>query len=226
MRGILAGAAPNPDGESKGTMAKTRTKEPPIAESLVRALDPAPVLPTFRRANRQDAEQFARATFLHGTRLDMGTMAEQLDVSRATLYRWCGSREALHERILERRADEFSAWACGRVRGKGDERLIDMLRLIMRATLDAQPVRRFMEREPKLALRVLTRRDGLVHCAISRALEELAAEAGPSALTAELRGRISDAVYLGSVLQWTTIATEEMPDTEYILGILRRQLTG
>jgi hypothetical protein len=99
-----------------------------------------------------------------------------------------------------------------------------MFRLIMRATVSAQPVRRFMEREPKLALRILTRRDGAVHRVISQTLEQVAAEAQPSAMTADLRSRIGDAVHLASVLQWATIAIDEEPDTQHILDILRRQL--
>ena len=203
-------------------MTRARTTEPPIAEVVVDTLDAIPSFPSFRRANSDDAAALARATFLQGTRVDMGVMAEQLAVSRATVYRWCGSREALHERILEQRALEFSAWARRQAQGEGLERMIDMLRHILRATTTAQPVRRFMEREPKLALRILTLRDGAVHRVIAQTLAEVASET--TTVSPDLQSRIDDAVQLGSVMQWASIAIDEEPDTEHIVRMMRRQL--
>jgi AcrR family transcriptional regulator len=205
-------------------MARARTTEPPVAEIVVGTLDAVPTFPSFRRATRDDAFLVARATFLQGARVDMGTMAEQLAVSRATVYRWCGSREALHEQILEQRALEFSTWARAEARGEGEERVIDVLRHVLRATTNAQPVRRFMEREPKLALRILTLRDGAVHRVIAETLVDVAREAGT--VSPDLKSRIDDAVHLGAVMQWATVAIDEEPDTEHIVGILRRQLTS
>ena len=197
-----------------------------MAERVVTTLGPAPSFAAFRRAGPADAIELARVTFLHGTRLDMGAMADQLGVSRATLYRWCGSRERLHEQILEQRAREFCAWARSESEGNGPERLLDLYRLILEATVTAQPVRRFMEREPRLALRILTRRDGAIHRVIAQTLCEVAAESTPKRAMQELEGRINDATHVAAVLQWATIAIDETPDTEDIIDVVRRQLTG
>jgi AcrR family transcriptional regulator len=206
-------------------MARSRTRQPPVAEALPIALEPIPTVPAFRRAKLEDAMEVARATFLHGERLDMGTLAAQLAVSRATLYRWCGSRELLHERILEQRAREFGEWARAETAGEDTERVLAALGLILEATAAAQPVRRFMEREPHLALRILTRRDGAVLRMLTDTLYEIAAETCAEVDRGRLRDEIDVAVHVGSTLQWASVAIGEEPPTDYILEILRRQMT-
>ncbi len=204
-------------------MARAPT-EPPVAELVLTTLAEIPKLPTFRRAGPQDAAELARATFLHGVRVDMGVMAGQLGVSRATIYRWCGSRELLHEKILEQRAQEFSGWARAHAQGEGLERVIDAVRLILAETAKAQPVRRFMEREPKLALRILTRRRGAVQRAITESLVDMLSEGDGPAVTDDLTLRIGEATHLASVLQWAAVAIDELPDTDEIVTVVRRQL--
>jgi AcrR family transcriptional regulator len=206
-------------------VARSRTRQPPVAEALPVALEPIPTVPAFRRAKPEDAMEVARATFLHGERLDMGVLAARLAVSRATLYRWCGSRELLHEQILERRAREFSEWARSETAGDGTERVLAALSLILEATAAAQPVRRFMEREPHLALRILTRRDGAVLRMLTDKLYEMAADTYAEVDRERLRDEIDVAVHVGSALQWGSVAIGEEPPTDYILAILRRQMT-
>jgi AcrR family transcriptional regulator len=205
-------------------MARAQTTQPPVAEALPGALEPIPTVPAFRRAKPEDAMAVARATFLHGERLDMGALATQLAVSRATLYRWCGSRELLHERILEQRAREFGEWARAETTGDGRERALAALGLILEATAAAEPVRRFMEREPHLALRILTRREGAVHRMLTDTLYEMAAETCAEVDLERLRDDIDVAVHVASALQWGSVAIDEEPSTDYILEILRRQI--
>jgi len=87
----------------------------PAASALVTAGEPIPV---FRRAQPQDGLNIAKATFLNGDRVDMGTLATQLATSRSTLYRWFGSREQLLEAVLVELAEEFSAAARAEARGR------------------------------------------------------------------------------------------------------------
>src|SRR5205807_2768592 len=60
------------------------------ATPLERALGDAPAGPT-----PVDALRLARDAWLHSRRLDMGALAAELGTSRATLYRWVGTRERL-----------------------------------------------------------------------------------------------------------------------------------
>ena len=52
------------------------------------------------RPTALDAFRLARRTFLDGTRIDMQALARTLNVDRATVYRWVGSREQLLAEIL------------------------------------------------------------------------------------------------------------------------------
>src|SRR5690242_2266002 len=47
-----------------------------------------------------DALALARRRWLAGERLDMGALAKELGVSRATLYSWVGSRERLIGEVI------------------------------------------------------------------------------------------------------------------------------
>jgi AcrR family transcriptional regulator len=203
-------------------MARTRTS-PPVAER-VGAGEPIPQV--FRRATAQDAMDVARATFLNGIRVDMGELAKQLSVARATLYRWCGSRERLHEQILAQRAREFSTWARGEAEGEGDDRVLDHLRLMLDATAQAQPVREFIAREPQLALRILTREYGEVHRVLVQGLADVAAESHTPRRAKALQSRLDVAVQVATALQWVTIAIADEPQSERIVAIVRTQISA
>ena len=191
----------------------------------LRALPRTPGRPRSERAQKDILES---AYKLLKTKEISSVSAQEIahgaGVSTATLYRWWGSRELLHERILEQRAREFGEWARAEATGDGVERVLAALRLILDATAAAQPVRRFMEREPHLALRVLTRRDGAVHQELTDTLCEIAEEACADLDLERLRDRIGVAVHVGSALQWGSVAIDEEPPTDYILEILRRQI--
>src|SRR5215467_3933227 len=47
-----------------------------------------------------DALRLARERWLAGERLDMGALAEELGISRATLYTWVGSKDRLLGEVL------------------------------------------------------------------------------------------------------------------------------
>jgi len=66
---------------------QTGTLSPELA-ALERALNGARPAPL-------DALRLARRRWLAGERIDMGALARELGVSRATLYGWVGSREKL-----------------------------------------------------------------------------------------------------------------------------------
>lgn len=104
-----------------------------------------------------DAFSLARRTFLTGLRVDMGVLARDLGVNRATLYRWVGSRDQLLTEILwslmRRTADRQLAAETG---GAGRAaRVIDGL---IRAVIGNAGMSRFIESEGELALRLLTTR--------------------------------------------------------------------
>jgi AcrR family transcriptional regulator len=177
--------------------------------------------PIFRRPTRQDALDLARAAFLEGSRVEIGVLAEQLSISRVTLYRWFGSREQLLEQLLMQLAGEFTAPARAAATGEGDERVVDFARRIMDATADFQPLRTFVEREPQLALRLLIGESGAVHGSIAQALLDVIAETHSAEQTRALETQVHAIVRMATALQWSTIAIGDEPETELAVDIVR-----
>jgi AcrR family transcriptional regulator len=109
-----------------------------------------------RRATPLDAFALARRKWFAGERIDIGVLASELGVGRATLFRWVGSRELLYGEIL---SAEY-ARMLGRVRhtlaATGADLVAEITRHTLHLLLDAGPLRRFIEQDPEFALRVLT----------------------------------------------------------------------
>jgi AcrR family transcriptional regulator len=109
-----------------------------------------------RRLTPLDALRAAREAWMDGRPLDMGALAAQLGTSRATLYRWVGSKERLLGEVIWSAASE--AWADARAKapGHGPDHVADVTERYMRGAVDFPPLRRFIARDPEYALRVLT----------------------------------------------------------------------
>ena len=189
--------------------------------ATTQATRPEQQKPIFRRATRQDALDFAREAFLEETRVELGVLAAQLSISRATLYRWFGTRDQLIEQVLVGLADDFVAAAMASAEGQGDERILDFTRRLMEATVESQPLRSFVQREPQLALRLLMGPRGAIHNTIARALGEVVAETDSPERATALGHNINIVVRVGTALQWGTLAIGEEPQTEEAVEILR-----
>jgi AcrR family transcriptional regulator len=111
------------------------------------------------RRSPLDAFSLARRTFLAGQRVDMGVLARDLGVNRATLYRWVGSRDQLLTEILwslmRRTADRLLGAETGVAGTSRAARVIDGL---LHAVMGNVGMGRFIESEGELALRLLTTR--------------------------------------------------------------------
>ncbi len=204
-------------------MASTGATEVPATATRVPGGEPMPV---FRRARPRDGLDIARATFLNGERVDMGTLATQLATSRSTLYRWFGSREQLLEMVLVDLARDFSALARAEAAGEGDERVVDFARRVMNATARFQPLRSFVEHEPQLALRLLIGERGAVHATIAQAVFEVVSEAHSAAEARALQAHLDVVVQVAATLLWATLAIGDEPHTERVVGIVRVMLAA
>jgi AcrR family transcriptional regulator len=109
-----------------------------------------------------DAFQLARRTFLAGDRVDMQALARTLNIDRATLYRWVGSREQLLTEILwslvSRTIETLQAehGNSGAPAGTGGSAAAAVLNGTVRGVITNTGMQRFLEREGDLALRLLT----------------------------------------------------------------------
>ena len=108
------------------------------------------------RVTPLDALRAARNMWLEGQRIDMGALARQLQISRATLYNWVGDRERLTAEVLWSIAERTIAEGRRRAKGSGPAYVANVNRFYLTALADYEPTRRFIERDPEFALRVLT----------------------------------------------------------------------
>jgi AcrR family transcriptional regulator len=129
-----------------------------------------------RRPTPIDALVGARRAWLRGENLDMGRLAEELGTSRATLYRWVGDRDRLLGEVLWSLASDTLRLAGERVEGSGADYVADVLDWFMTAVTYHPSMRRFLERDPEYALRVLTAQQSVVRARMTTAIRQLVAE--------------------------------------------------
>ena len=128
------------------------------------------------RATPLDALRLARERWVAGERLDMGALAKELGVSRATLYSWVGSKERLLGEVLWSFAEEGLEQARAAASGSGAEYVLDVFERFDHLNVEFKPLRRFVEQDPERALRLLTSKHGPVQGRMIAAARELLAE--------------------------------------------------
>jgi AcrR family transcriptional regulator len=109
-----------------------------------------------------DLFRAARRRWLAGDRLDIGALAAELGIGRATAFRWVGSRDQLTGEILWSLFEPVMDTAVAGVRSRGPRRLADACEDSIKTILEFEPLRRFIEQDPEYALRTLTSRQGVV----------------------------------------------------------------
>ena len=173
---------------------------------------PAAPAPRFRRPTAEDAVEVARELLDEGERVDMQAVARRLGVSRATVHRWFGTRDALMAALFEHLAAEFREEAEAGARGTGDDRAFDFVRRIAERAASYAPLSVAAAREPGVVLRLVMAEDGPVHAEVADTLNRLLA----ATRTPKEMARIADAIDLFSTtaitLHWATIAAGGTPD--------------
>jgi AcrR family transcriptional regulator len=100
--------------------------------------------------------------YLDGRRVDLTVVARRLGLSRATIYRWFGSREALLGEVIAHQLEQLIARNRQRVRRRGAVGLLEVFDRTNRGLARASALRRFLEQEPGGAMRLLTSSTGVV----------------------------------------------------------------
>jgi AcrR family transcriptional regulator len=134
--------------------------------------------PAARRAGQRSARIVAAAArwIQDGRRLDMQGLADELGISRVTLFRRIGSREALlgqalwmlTQCTLEKAAAQWEA-----ERPEGELHTPGTGRYINAIVSESTGLRRLLEDEPALAIRVLTDPQGQVQTGVVAFVEDL-----------------------------------------------------
>ena len=108
------------------------------------------------RATPADALRLARKRWLAGERLDIGLLAQELGVARATVFRWVGSRDLLLAEVLWSMTEPTLRRAAEETGGYGVPRIAAVCERAVRQMMVFEPLRRFIAEDADLALRLLT----------------------------------------------------------------------
>ena len=196
------------------------------ARSLTR---PAPSRPDKRSARIVAA---AARWIQDGRRLDMQGLADELGISRVTLFRRVGSREALLSKalwMLTQCTLETAAARWEAERPEGELHTPGTGRYINAIVSESTGLRRLLEDEPALAIRVLTDPHGQVQTGVVAFVEDLlrrdTAEFGlvtiiePDALSYAL-------IRLGESFLYADVLAARKPDVETVNRLQQALVEG
>jgi AcrR family transcriptional regulator len=189
--------------------------------ALERALsrDEAPSRPT-----PLDALRMARRHWLAGERLDMGGLARDLGISRATLYSWVGSKERLIGEVIWSFAQEGVRQAREAATGSGVDYVVDVVERFTRLNASFEPLRRLLEQDPELGLRVLTSKRGPVQgrmIAVARELLIEQVQAGALVPALDVDSLAYLMVRVAESFLYSDVITGSEPDVEKAVEVIR-----
>lgn len=126
-----------------------------------------------RRPDPLEAFRIARRWFIEGRRIEMRELATELNVNRATLFRWVGGRDELLAEIVWSLAEPTLTASIEASPGHGAEHISRAVGHFARVIDQAGFFQEFLRREPERALRILTTRAGTVQSRLAGAIESL-----------------------------------------------------
>lgn len=132
--------------------------------------------PARRVVSRGHVVHGACRFFLRHSTVDMDALAQDLAISRATLYRVVGSRDGLLTDVLWQLADRLLTRARSRRTDTGIDGVLQITRYFVTALRASAPFRAFLRAEPETARRLLT--GGGVHRKAVLAQRSILLEAG------------------------------------------------
>lgn len=178
--------------------------------------------PAFRRPTADDALRLARQQFLAGERVEMGVLADQLGINRTTLYRWVGEREQLLGTLISGLIDEWLEQVRPTVTSTGVDGVLEIVRRFLELAAGFEPLTAFTRREPPLALRVLTDREGAVTRKADATVRVVLADMLPGR---DVSDEVVRAIGLvARTLVWANIAVDHAPDIDGVVELTRTLL--
>lgn len=118
-----------------------------------------------RPATASPAEVLQAVTqqYVNGERVDLTVVARRLGLSRATIYRWFGSRDRVLGEVIATQLEQLIASKRRAVRRRGAQGLLEVFDQINRSLSRASALRTLLEQEPGTAMQLLTSGAGVVH---------------------------------------------------------------
>jgi AcrR family transcriptional regulator len=118
-----------------------------------------------RPATASPAEVLQAVTeqYVSGERVDLTVVSRRLGLSRATIYRWFGSRDRVLGEVIATQLEQLIARKRRAVRTRGAQGLLEVFDQINRSLSSASALRTLLEQEPGTAMQLLTSGAGVVH---------------------------------------------------------------
>jgi AcrR family transcriptional regulator len=173
-------------------------------------------------------EIFAAAlqTFLQMRRLDMQALAGELGMGRSSLYRRARSRDHLLSAVLSyltRRAIVRALDAAQGLTGAG--RIMAVVSHFLRDVHGQASLRRLLQEEPEVALRILTSKRGVVQRCLIDAVERLLAEEEAESRFGLTMHRATLAyviVRIGESFLYADVIADNQPDVDRAAEVIAR----
>lgn len=124
-------------------------------------------------ASAEDVVRVVREQYLNGERVDLTVVARELGLGRATIYRWFGSREALVSEAVFREFEVLLERKRAAVQGTGALWVLNVLDAVNRTLSRSSALRRLLEQERQVGLRLLTSSGGTVQPRVVAAIKGL-----------------------------------------------------
>ena len=124
-------------------------------------------------ATKEEVLAVATRAFLKGERIDIQAVATELGLSRATIYRWYGSREGLLGTVIASEFERRLTAADARCHEQGARRLLYVIEHVVHEIAEHQAMQRYFENEPTSAFRILTSSGGIVQPRAVATIEQL-----------------------------------------------------
>lgn len=122
--------------------------------------------PDRKRVGPMDVFERARDKWVRGEKVEIAKLAEELGVSRVTIFRWIGSRELLMGEVIWSLCKPLWDEAVAEAKGTGPDFMAEVAFNIMSLILQAGPLRVFLEQDSEYALRILTSKSSVVQANI------------------------------------------------------------
>ncbi len=116
-----------------------------------------------QRATPLDAFNLAKQSWLKTQRLNLGELAEELGVSRATLFRWIGNKDLLMGEIMWSIYRPTVMQARQQCLGSGVDYVVNVFREVNTVILNSQPMRNWLHADGQYALSILSSKTSTFH---------------------------------------------------------------
>jgi AcrR family transcriptional regulator len=175
-------------------------------------------------AGPEDLLDAARRRFLRGERLAIESLAEELNISRATAYRWAGNVDELTGRLIAQIVEATHRRCQREAKGEGWDRIVDVNARGLRYIASSRPYQQFLARDPETALRIVATKEGPVQATTVRLQQELIedeARRGNIRLRVDAHTLAYAVVRLCESFLYADLVAGEEPDIEKAIEVLR-----